>query len=416
MMRLPFRLTLALPLLAACGGPTEPGGPPPLLEALPRALTPAELRIVDGANAFAFDLLREAARALPPDSNLLLSPLSASMALGLAMAGAEGETFEAMRSGLRFEGMSESEIGEGYRGLIQLLDGLDSRTEMTIANSIWAREGLALEPAFVGAGRDYFDAEVATLDFTSPAAVETINDWVSDQTGGKIPRLLESIRADEVLFLINAIYFKGQWRSAFGRSDTRSGAFHGADGIDRTADLMRQEEQLLYLETGDLQAVDLLYGNGAYAMTVLLPRPGHSPAELLGGLDAASWRALAAGFAEATVRLTLPRFRLEYARSLNDDLAALGMGVAFDRARADFSGIADVRPERLYLSRVEQKTFVEVNEEGTEAGAATSVGLGETSVPQVFDLMVDRPFAFLIRQRLSGTVLFLGITNVTGQT
>lgn len=195
-MRVPLRLSLALPLLAACGGPTEPGVPPPLLEALPRALTPAELRIVDRANAFAFDLLREVAGALPPDSNLLLSPLSASMALGLAMAGPEGETFEAMRSGLRFEGMTKSEIGEGYRGLIELLGGLDSRTEMTIANSIWVREGVTLEPAFVGAGRDYFDGEVATLDFASPAAVETINDWVGGQTGRKIARLLES-RDDE---------------------------------------------------------------------------------------------------------------------------------------------------------------------------------------------------------------------------
>lgn len=370
---------------------------------------------MDGANTFAFDLAREATPTLPADSNLLLSPLSATMALGLALAGAEGETLEAMRNGLGLGGLSEAEIGEGYRGLIALLGGLDSRTEMVIANSIWAREGLPLEPAFVAAGGDYFVAEVATLDFGSPAAVETINGWVSERTRGRIPRLLESIRADEVLFLINAIYFKGRWRSAFDRNDTRSGLFHGADGNDRTAELMRQEETLRYRETTEFQAVDLLYGNGAFAMTVLLPRPGHSPAEVLGGLDAGAWRALGDGFGDATVRLTLPRFRLEYARSLNDDLVALGMGVAFDPERADFSRIADVRPERLYLTRVEQKTFVEVNEEGTEAAAATSVGVGVTSAPPVVEMTVDRPFVFVIRERLSGTILFLGITNVTGQ-
>jgi serine protease inhibitor len=413
-MRRPLRCSLALLLIVACGTSTEPAGPPPLLTELPRALSPAELRIVDGVNAFAFDLLREATRALPADSNAFLSPLSASMALGMALNGANGETFDGMLSGLRLAGMTEAEINQGYRDLISLLRGLDSRTEMRIANSLWGHDGFSIEPAFTDAGKTFFDAEVRTLDFSAPGAVETINDWVSDETNGRIPRLLDDI-GEETLFLINAIYFKGKWRETFDPKETQGAPFHGADGRERTANLMHQQETLRYDETAEYQAVDLLYGNGAFAMTVLLPKPGVTPAQVLAGLDPAAWRALTERVRDEKVNLTFPRFRLEYGRRLNNDLKALGMEVAFDDSRADFYRIADIRPERLYITRVDQKTFVEVNEEGTEAAAATAVGVGPTSAPEVFEMRVDRPFVFAIRERLSGTVMFLGITNVVGE-
>jgi serine protease inhibitor len=411
-----LRLSLALLLICACRTSTDPGrGTPPLLTELPRALSPAELRIVDGANDFAFDLLREATRALPSDSNAFLSPLSASMALGMTLNGANGETLEGMQAALRLEGMSQAEINQGYRDFITLLQTLDSRTEMKIANSLWGHEAFTIEPAFIDAGKTFFDAEVNTLDFNNPSAVSTINDWVSGKTNGRIPKLLDQISDGEILFLINAIYFKGKWREPFDPKDTQDGPFHGADGRDRTAPLMRQEETHWYDETADYQAVDLLYGNGAFAMTVLLPKAGRTPAEVLAGLDPAAWRALSERYREAKVTLTLPRFRLEYTRRLNGDLQALGMGIAFDPGRADLYRIADVRPERLYITRVDQKTFVEVNEEGTEAAAATAVGVGVTSAPEVVEMRVDRPFVFAIRERLSGTVVFLGLMNVVGE-
>ncbi len=412
-MRVSVAFTLGLVAAGACT-PTEPEGPPPLLSELPRPLSAPELRIVDGANAFAFDLLREATRSLPSDSNAFLSPLSASMALGMTLNGANGQTWDDMRAALRLSDLSEAEINAGYRDLIGLLRGLDSRTEMRIANSMWARLDLPLEPAFTEAGRSYFDADVSTLDFASPDAVPTINAWVRDRTNGRISKLLDDIAPDEVLFLINAIYFKGKWRSAFDRGDTQSEPFHGADGRDRTAFLMHQENPLPFCLTDDLQAVDLPYGNGAFAMTVLLPTAGRTATGILSGLDAVRWRSITECFSEAEVTLTLPRFRLDYGRRLNEDLRALGMGIAFDGSQADLYRIADVRPDRLYITRVDQKTFVEVNEEGTEAAAATSVGVGTTSAPQVFTMRVDRPFVFAIRERLSGTVLFLGVMNVVG--
>jgi serine protease inhibitor len=405
---------LALLVLAGCGSSTGPDGdPPPILTELPRTLSPSELRIVEGANAFAFDLLREATAALPPDSNAFLSPLSASMALGMALNGAGGETYDAMRSTLRLGSMAETDINLGYRDLIALFDGLDSRTEMRIANSIWGHSTLPIEPSFTDAGRTYFDAAVSTLDFGTPEALAAINEWVSGKTNGRIPRLLDRLSPDEVLFLINAIYFKGKWRHAFDVKDTRGGPFHGADGLDRAAHLMWQRQDLRYDETEDYQAVDLLYGSGAFAMTVLLPKVGRTPTEVLSGLDPETWSGLTGRFDEREVALTLPRFRLEYGRRLNDDLKALGMGIAFG-AGADFDRIADLRPRRLYITRVEQKTFVEVNEEGTEAAAATAVGFGPTSAPVSVEMRVDRPFVVAIRERLSGAVLFLGVINVVG--
>jgi serpin B len=400
--------------LTGCGSSTGPGGDAPvILTELPRSLSPSEVRIVTGANAFAFDLLRRVTAALPPDSNAFLSPLSASMALGMTLNGANGETYDAVRAALRLDGMAETEINEGYRDLLALLGGLDSRTEMRVSNSIWGHAGLPLEPAFTEASGAYFDAEVRTLDFRSPEALTTINGWVSGQTNGRIPRLLDQLSPEEVLFLVNAIYFKGKWRQAFDARETRQGPFHGADGRDRSAPLMRLREDLRYHQTEDYQAVDLLYGSGAFAMTVLLPKAGRTPAELLAGLDPESWRALAERFNESEVALTFPRFRLEYGRKLKEDLVALGMEMAFG-VGADFYRIADVRPDRLYLTRVDQKTFVEVNEEGTEAAAATGVGVGVTSVPELVEMTVDRPFVFAIRERFSGAVVVLGVMNAIG--
>jgi serine protease inhibitor len=335
------------------------------------------------------------------------------MALGMALNGANGETFDSMQATLRLTGLTEAEINQGYQDLIALLLGLDRSTEVSIANAMWGHQGFTLLQGFIDAGKDFFDAEVGTLDFASPDAVSTINDWVSRKTNGRIPTLLDEISPGEILFLINAIYFKGRWRDAFERSETRPAPFYSANGVTRTAQLMSQTDSLLYQETTEYQAVDLLYGNGAFAMTVLLPQPGHTPAELLASMTPETWNGLAGRYHAQEMHLGLPKFRLEYSRKLAEDLTALGMGIAFDRTRADFYRIADVRPERLFITRVDQKTFVDVNEEGTEAAAATAVGVGLISAPP--SMVVDRPFVFAIRERLSGTVVFIGVMNVVGE-
>lgn len=402
----------AILLLAACTASTqESHGPPPLLTALPRALSAAEMQMVNAANQFGFDLLDQARRGGPGD-NLFLSPISVSMALGMTLNGAASTTFDSMRIAMRLSGASLPDINAGYRNLIDLLKGLDPSSQFQIANSIWADAGTPFLPAFFAAGHTNFDAEVQALDFAAPATLGTINDWVKAKTNGKIPTILDHISSDEVMFLINAIYFKGSWRTAFDPKNTRDAPFHAVDGGVQSVRTMVLEPDLQhYTSTRDFEMVDLPYGNGAFSMTIVLPRPDRTLADVTAGLDAARWAEWVGDLHDRDMSLTLPKFKLEYTRELKNDLSALGMRIAFDGDVADFSNMADITQQRLAITRVTHKTFVDVNEEGTEAAAVTSVGIGPTSAPA--PMQIDRPFLFVIRERFTGTILFLGqITRV----
>ncbi|HUG27737.1 MAG TPA: serpin family protein [Gemmatimonadales bacterium] len=406
--RLASLLTLAL--LAACSDGTGPSkGPPALLTELPRPLTQAEAGIAQAANQFSFNLLA-AAQAEHPDSTIFLSPLSASMALGMTMNGAAGTTFDQMRSVLGFGTLSQEEINAGYKGLIELLAGLDATSDMLVANSIWAAEGMPFVPEFLSAGREWFDAEVQSVNFSDPATLVLVNDWVKAKTGGKIPKLLDRFDTDVVMTLINAIYFKGSWRARFDPKHTSPGTFRGTLGNQSVPMMNRIGEILLAPPHPDYQAAELLYGNGAFAMTIMLPREGMSVPELVAGLTPASWATLVGGMVEAgRVNLTMPKLRMDYRRNLSRDLIALGMPDAFSGS-ANFSRLV-IPPPALIISSVQQKTYLEINEEGTTAAAATAVQMGTTSGPPSF--LVDRPFLLVLRERLSGTILFIGqISNI----
>jgi len=400
-----------LVLLAGCSSPTdEHQGPPPLLEALPRSLTATESGLITAGNQFGFDLLREVRRA-DPAATIFLSPMSASMALGMTLSGAAGTTLDSLRVALRLGSAPVAELNAAYRSLIDLLRGLDARSEFRIANSIWAQTGFPFLQPFLDAGHANFDAEIRNVDFAAPATLQAINDWAKASTNGKIPTILDQI-GDEVMFLINAIYFKGSWRLAFDPKDTHSAPFHAADGTTQSVPTMSlRPETHRYAFTRDAELLELLYGNGAFAMTIVLPSRDRTLEDITAGLDAARWAEWIGALQDQKVGVELPKFRVEYKRELKDDLSALGMRIAFDPDRADFSGMANIAPDRLFITRVTQKTFVDVNEEGTEAAAVTAVGIGPTSAPAT--VTVDRPFLFAIRERLSGTILFLGqITRV----
>jgi serpin B len=404
----PVRLTqlgLIIAMLGGCASPTgESQGPPVLLTALPRALSGPEALLINANNQFGFDLFQEIRRT-GAAGNIFVSPLSATMALGMTLNGAAGTTLDSMRLALRFGNASLADINAGYRSLINLLVGLDPTSQFSIANSIWTRQGFTFLPAFLTAGQTWFDAEVQALDFGSPQALGTINGWVSDKTKGKIPKILDQIDPDEVMFLINAIYFKGSWRLAFDPKDTGDAPFHAGDGTTQSVKTMTLPSRThRYASTPDAEIVELLYGNGAFAMTIVLPREHRSLADLTAGLTTARWAEWTGALADRSIPLTFPKFKVEYSRTMKDDLTALGMGVAFTE-RADLSGMAG-QPGDLLITRVIQKTFVDVNEEGTEAAAATVVGVGVTSAPMV--LQINRPFLFSIRERLSGTIFFLG--------
>jgi serpin B len=398
----------ALALTAACSGSTEPdpGRPGATLDKLPRALTAGEQRVIGAGNDFSFALFRRLSAA-QPDSNVFTSPLSASMALGMAMNGAAGTTYDEMRATLGFgASATESEIGESYKSLITLLRGLDPGVDFRIANSIWYRTGFPIDQGFLDRGRNWFDARVSALDFNAPSAVPTINDWVSTSTAGKIPTILDAIQDDQVMFLINAIYFKGSWRTRFDPSRTVTAPFHAAGG-DQPAKLMHREGTIRWLQTADFEAVDLPYGNSAYSMTVVLPAAGKRVEDVAASLQSTAWTAWMAQLHDADIDLQLPRFKLEWERKLIPDLQSLGMRAAFVDGGADFSRMSSLG-SLLYISLVKQKTYVDVNEEGTEAAAVTNVGISLTSAPVRRAFIVDRPFIFVLRERLSGTILFMG--------
>ncbi|MGH7477738.1 MAG: serpin family protein [Longimicrobiales bacterium] len=399
-------LALALLTAAACGNGEGPVSPAPIDE-LPRPLTAEEKAVIAASNAFGFDLLREvhAAETAP---NVVLSPLSASLALGMTMNGAASETWEAMRSALRFGDLEEPAINASYHGLLDLLLDLDSRVTMEIANSIWAREGTPFVPAFFDAAREWFDAEVRELRFDDPASVDVINDWASDNTAGRIDEIIERIDPDNIMFLLNAVYFKGQWTVQFDPDDTRPAPFTRVDGSQVQVPLMHypSDRRVRYTRTPELEAVDLGYGGGAFAMTIVLPAAERTLAETVASLDTESWDALVAALDSAKIVLQVPRFRVRYDELLNQPLTNMGMGIAFSGG-ADFTRLTPLAESYpVCIDFVRQKTFLEVNEEGTEAAAVTAVGVSVTSAPP--SMIVDRPFLLAIRERHSGTILFLG--------
>lgn len=398
------KLLAATALLTLACTTTPPTGTPAPLTALPRALTVAEQEISARSNAFAFALFKRIAAS--PTENTFVSPLSVSMALGMTLNGAANATLDSMRATLGFAGMSLADINAGYRGLIDLLSGLDRTTDLRIANSIWFRKGYTANPAFVTALDDAFDASARPLDFALATAPDTINRWASAATAGRIPEVIQRIASTDVMFLLNAIYFKGKWREPFARAETRDAPFEAAFGGPQTVKMMRREITVRQASSTLYQAIDLGYGNDAFTMTLLLPGQGLDVHDLVDSLSDARWTALADALRPQKVVVSIPRLTLEYERQLKDDLTAMGMGIAFEDGAADFREIFLPSQPGPFIEFVKHQTFVQVNEEGTEAAAVTTVGVGVTSAPPSFT--ADRPFLLVLRERFSGTILFMG--------
>ncbi len=398
-------LAAAAVIHIGCSDATNPkSSPPAQITALPRELTEDEVRVSNAANQFSFALFQRL-NAAQPDENVFVSPLSISFALGMAMNGASSATLDQMRTTFGFGAAELAEINQGYRGLLELEGTLDPSTTFTIANSVWYQQGFPVHASFIDQVRESFDAAVNASPFDA-TTVTAVNQWVSDKTNGKIPTILQSIDDDLVMFLINAIYFKGSWRTRFDPAQTIDAPFHAIGG-DQPAKLMHREGVMRYLETADFRAVDLPYGSNAYSMTVVLPNEGRSVQTVAASLQSSSWTEWMTRFRDAEVDLHLPRLKLAWERGLIPDLESLGMRAAFVPGGADFTRLSPAGRD-LYISVVKQKTYVDVNEEGTEAAAVTNVGISLVSMPVRIPFRVDRPFILVLRERLSGTILFMG--------
>lgn len=361
------------------------------------------------ANAnFGFNLYAELVRQ-DAGKNIFLSPTSVAIALAMTYNGADGDTRAAMERALQLQGMTRDDINRANAQLKALLEAVDPKVELQIANSLWARHGVSFQADFIARNRESYAAEVRELDFNNPGATKTINGWVSDKTKGKIDKIVDQISPETILFLINAIYFKGKWTTPFDKAKTEEGDFTLATGSVKRHPLMHQHGRYSYFENDQMQAVALPYGDRRVSMYVVLPKENSSLQAFHQTLTASSWQEWMRQFRMREGNIALPRFTVEYESGLKNALSNLGMSVAFSGS-ADFSGMVKP-PTRAYIHEVKHKAFAEVNEEGTEAAAVTSVEMRTTSLgppPQIFTMVVNRPFFFAIRDNQSGSLLFLG--------
>ncbi|HNW59512.1 MAG TPA: serpin family protein [bacterium] len=404
-MRRLVALLICILLLALWGcsrdfSPAAPRENPPA-----RPLTTPEALLARSSNDFGWRLFTHVAGE-SGEQNTLISPLSVTLALAMAYNGAGGETESAMRTTLGFPESARDEVNTGLLGLTDLLTHLDYGVKFQIANSIWYRQGLPVAADFIERNRTFYAASVQPLDFSAAGAPAVINAWASKNTNGRIPHVIDGIDPDIMLLLLNAIYFKGSWTTEFAPTETRQEPFTRADGSAIPCRMMRQTATLGYFENDVMQAVDLPYGDGHFAMTVILAKNGLSTLPL--PQDAATWEAWHARFVQQNGTLYLPKFKFSGELMLNSHLKALGMPVAFDDQRADFSGITMAM--RLFISYVKHCSFIQVDEEGTEAAAVTVVGVGTTSIgePTGFLMHVNRPFLVVIHDHHSKTALFIG--------
>ncbi|MBB5397792.1 serpin family protein [Mucilaginibacter sp. AK015] len=376
-------------------------------------LTSEEQLKVAADNAFTLKLVKQLNGNGTATDNMFVSPLSASFALGMTSNGAKGETLQGINTAMEFTGFSQAAINTYYNKLITQLPNLEPNTEVNIANSIWYKQGFEVVPSFIATNTDAYKAKVQALDFGSASAKEQMNQWVSEQTHGKIPSIIGNVPGNARMYLINAIYFKSIWKNKFNAADTRKMAFVTNTGATVQADFMsgRVEYGSYFEDNGNnkyTQVAELPYANGRYSMVVILPDVSSNVNELLAGIDNAKWnkwmKPMGGGIKD---QVFFPKLKFSYSTRLNDALVAMGMGKAFSDD-ADFTGISAAGG--IAITEVKQKAYVEVNEQGTEAAAATSVEVGVTAAPPR-DLKLNRPFVFVIRENSSGLILFAGIVN-----
>jgi serpin B len=361
--------------------------------------------LLNANTKFAFKLFSQTLQE-DNEQNVFISPTSVAIALTLLYNGAAGETQQQMAEVLGLQGLQLAEINDAYQQLQEILEN-QSEVELSIANSLWLKKGFPLESKFLENNQKYYQAEVTELDFNNPNAKTTINNWVSKETKGKIEKIIDSISPENVLFLINAIYFKGTWTTEFEPKLTKEQPFFLDNGETINHPLMSQQGEKMYYENDEFQAVSLPYGKDKrLSMYIFLPKENSNINSFLENLSSESWQVWQENFKQQEGFLSLPKFKLEYEISLNKTLQAIGMTEIFSK-KANFKNMT---PEKVAVDEVKHKTFVEVNEEGTEAAAVTSIGIRVTSMPinQPFRMIVNRPFFYAIQDNKTGTILFMG--------
>jgi serpin B len=389
-------MTLLLALALFGSAPAQPA-PAPAAE------------LVGADNKLGLDIFSYLSVARPRE-NVFISPLSIALALQMTAHGAKAETYDAMAGALNLVGLDRLAVGTGNTLLRGELLGADKKVRLDIANSLWMRKGTKFQKKFLDDCARLYNAQATVLDFSRPDAVTTINKWVSTNTSGRIKQAVSVLQPDEIMVLINAIYFKGAWTTAFDRKLTRAGDFYLSPDLTSERQMMRRDAEFRYRSDEDFQAVALPYGDGRLNLYLFLPKENDGIGKLVDRFKPEALPGFFAGFRERKGEVVLPRFKIEFEQSLTKVLKLLGMALAFSPA-ADFSGMV-VPPATAAISDVLHKTFVEVNEEGTEAAAVTVVKMLATAMPnreENFSFVCDHPFLCAIRDDETGSILFLGV-------
>jgi serine protease inhibitor len=393
-------ITAIILLFAGCSKnqdnlPTEPVQIP---------LTSAQTALVGTSNTFAFDIFKEIINDSQNSENVMISPLSISYALSMTLNGANGATRDSMLKALRVSGITLDEINGSYKNLTDALTSVDQRVAISIANSVWVEKNFTVKTPFINTLKDDYAADTRQFDITDPNVVVPINTWISDKTNGLIPKMLNELQDNTVMLLINAIYFKGKWKSEFEKSNTDNATFYKPAGTISTP-MMFQEDEFKVFDGDGFKIGEFPYGQGNFVMDIILPDANDGVASLLPLITSASFESWIGQLQSQKILLYIPKFKYEYKKDLKEILTDMGMGIAFSD-NADLSNISDIS---LLINEVKHQTFIETNEEGTEAAAATVVGIGETSAgPPRFVFNANHSFIYIIRETTTNSILFMG--------
>jgi serpin B len=362
--------------------------------------------IIDSANRFAFDLFKPVLADAKGTENIMISPFSITSALSMTLNGAAGETFEAMKKTLGLEGKTLVQINKTYLKLMTEMIPVDKSVVLDIANSVWVDKQLNVKQPFITDLQTFYKGEARDIDVTDPDAVNIVNDWIALKTQDKITEMLDKFDPGAAMLLINAVYFNGKWRYKFDKTDTKEEPFYVTPSDPKTVPMMHQIHNFKAIRNNSFTIVDIPYGQGNYTMVVVLPDKNMTNSDVANSLTLSLWQEWMGLLADNSVVLSIPRFKYNYKRLLNKDLIDLGMSIAFT-TQADFSNISD---QSLLITKILHQSFIDTNEEGTEAIAATIVEMG-TGAAEPVDMKIDHPFLYFIRESSTGTIIFMGEVN-----
>ena len=395
--------SLALPLLIlSCNKTTDEKLP---VSPVPINLTADQVSLINSGNTFAFDIFKKILEKSGESENIIISPLSISCALSMTLNGANGDTRNAMLEALRVNGLTPEIINNSYKALSEALLSVDKRVLISIANSVWSEKNFEVKIPFKNILTGFYDAESKSFDITDPVAYQAVNSWIEDKTNGLIKNMLSGLEDNTVMLLVNAIYFKGKWSSQFDKDRTDDMPFYKTDGTTSEVPMMKQVSEYKVFSGDGFVLAEFPYGQGNFVMDVILPEGRNGVNTVTPLLNDISFNGYLEQMYKRQTELSFPRFKYGFKDKLKSILSDMGMGIAFTGS-ADFSNISDIG---LMINDVIHQAFIETNEEGTEAAAATIVEVGTTSAPPTpVILSIDHPFIYFIRETSTNSILFMG--------